>query len=94
MAWEISMTPEGWETLRESLGYLPKGDLVAALAHGDVSMRNAEGDDRVGADELAQDDVALLSERMSHYASLPIDILQDAAMAMIQEHQTCENGGH
>lgn len=94
MAWEISMGSDGWETLRESLGCLPKGDLVAALACGDVGMRSAQGDDQVDADELAQNSVALLSERMSHYVSLPMDVLRDAAMAMIEEHRTCENGGH
>jgi hypothetical protein len=85
MAWEISITPEGWSEIREKLDDWKKEDLVAAIiddmfeaVYEKAGMNHAK---------LAAD-----AER-KRIEDLPHDVLADRAFELIKQNNTCDNGG-
>jgi hypothetical protein len=83
MAWEISHGPEAWENVRRNLeNWLPEG-LIEALCDAEFEKAEANGEDAASAADARR--VAL--------TGLPLDILVDACLSEIGEHNTCSNGG-
>jgi hypothetical protein len=86
MAWEISISPEGWQEIREQLEQWDKDDLIEAIC-----------DDRFeavfekGGHEHAQR--AFDAER-KRLENLPHDVLVDRAFELVESNGTCENGGY
>ena len=86
MAWEISMSAEGWDNVRRNLHGMDKDSLTIALTDDlfeDLEQRGVELSDI----ELA------IAHKTSELKSLPIDILAEAAMDLVRQHNTCDNGG-
>jgi len=84
MAWEISHSAEAWDNARANLEAMGSERIINALAdeaYHDACEADADG-------ERAAD------ECRARLASLPLDILVDAAMGSIRRHNTCDSGGH
>lgn len=86
MAWEISITAEGWADIRTALDSWTSEALIEALADDTLEAKLAAGVDQETAETAA-------TLRREQLARLPQDILADAAFELIQEHNTCDNGG-
>lgn len=83
MAWEISISAEGWGEIYEELGNWSKDDLIDALVADDSA-------DYEGGDILAF--MENLSKDYHKYASH--ESLVDEAFSRVQENNTCDNGGY
>lgn len=93
MSWEISITPEGWDTLRESLSIQPRSKLIAALlSDGLDQWRNEQGG---AADEsiLAEYWAAHREALFAPLKDLPASVLAGHVFALIEGHMSCEPGG-
>lgn len=86
MPWSISMSVSGWERVREQLNQWEDADLIKAIS-----------DDRYEMVYPLAGPVhanAALCAAHSRLGRLSHDELVDAAYRLIEEHQTCEVGGH
>jgi len=84
MAWEISMSMEGWGDVRCNLHAMDKQELIDAIADDELeAMETMPGD----SDEIC-------AARKAELDQLDQDTLADAAYDLIAEHNTCDNGGH
>ena len=85
MAWEISITAEGWAEIRQQLEKWDKDDLINAICDDKFEMVYGKA-----SQEHAQR--AFDAER-NRLEDLPHDILVDRAFELIEENGTCDNGG-
>jgi hypothetical protein len=85
MAWEISITAEGWQEIREKLDDWDRASLIAAIT--DDTFERVE---KLAGQHHAQR--AADSER-KRIEELPHDILSDRAYELIEANNTCDNGG-
>lgn len=88
MAWEISMTTEGWESVREALRNprkWSKRKLVNALCDDRFEMVLHKGGEKHA--------VRAAAAQRKRLNALPHDALADLAMDSIESNNTCDNGG-
>ena len=86
-AWEISMSPEGWNNVYENLHGMSVEELAEAIASDDFAKINDEKDPLGG-------DISFLETKEEYYLKLPQDVLADEAYKRIEENNTSDNGGH
>ena len=89
MAWEISITQEGWQELYEECHEQEHEWLVQAILGDEIEAREQEESMELGIEALEP----WLSERQAELRSLPHDILADRAIELIEQNNTCDNGG-
>jgi hypothetical protein len=86
MAWSISITAEGWQEIRDELEKWPKKALITAIA-----------DDKFEAvlekagHHHAESAAAAERRRLKR---LPHDVLVDLAVELVEQNDTCGNGGY
>ena len=85
MAWGISITPEGWSEIREKLNGWKKEDLVAAI----IDDKFEAVYEKAGMKHAQR---AADAER-KRIEDLPHDVLADRAFELIEQNNTCDNGG-
>lgn len=85
MAWEISISTEGWTEIREKLEDWTPDALIAAITDDKFEMVM----DKAGQHHAER---AAVAER-NRLADLPQDILADRAFELIEQNNTCDNGG-
>ncbi len=85
MAWEISITAEGWQEIREKLDDWDRASLVSAITD-DTFERVEKLADQHHAKRAAAAERKRLEE-------LPHDVLADKAFELIEANNTCDNGG-
>jgi len=85
MAWEISITAEGWQEIRDELERWEDEDLIAAICDDKFeAVYEKAGQDRA---QLAFD------AEKQRLENLPHDLLVDRAFELVEQTNTCENGG-
>ena len=85
MAWEISITAEGWQEIREKLDDWSRESLIDAIADDKFELVYEKADQH-HAERAAN------AER-KRLAGLPHDILADRAFELVEQNNTCDNGG-
>lgn len=85
MAWEICITAEGWTEIREALEAWDREALIAAITDDKFEAVYAEADEH-HASRAADAE----RKRLEH---LPHDVLVDRAFELIEQNNTCDNGG-
>jgi len=85
MAWEISISANGWADIREKLEVWGRTRLINAISDDKFEMVLAEADEEHAVK-------AKRAER-KRLAALPKDILVDRAYELIEQNNTCDNGG-
>ena len=85
MAWEISISAEGWAAIRQKLDLWSREALIDAIVDDTFEMVY----ERAGQHHA---DRAATAER-HRLEQLPHDILADRAFELVEEHNTCDNGG-
>ena len=85
MAWEISMTAEGWQQLRDRLDDWDRASLIDAITDDTFERVYAQAGDHHA--KRAAD-----AER-KRLEDLPHDVLADRAYELIEQNNTCDNGG-
>ena len=86
MAWEISITAEGWQEIRQQLGNWNKEDLIEAICDDRFEMVY----EQAGHDHAQR---AFDAEK-KRLETLPHDVLVDRAFELVEQTHTCENGGY
>ena len=84
MSWEISITQEGWQNIQNELNNWSREMLVNAISDDYFEMKE-HTENEPSAKEMEWFN--------SNLKSLPFDILVDRAFELIQENNTCDNGG-
>lgn len=85
MAWEISISAEGWSEIREQLEQSSRDALIAAIADDKCEAVYASADSH-HAERAAKAE----RERLQY---LPHDVLVDCAFELIEQTNTSDNGG-
>lgn len=85
MAWEISISPEGWAEIRAELETWGREELIAAISDDKFEAVHA----KAGEEHASR---AARAER-ARLEKLPHDILVDRAFELIEANNTCDNGG-
>lgn len=85
MAWEISITADGWQKIRAELEQWEPDDLIEAICDDRFEMVY----DKAGYAH-AQRAFDAEKQRLAH---LPHDVLADRAFELVEHTNTCENGG-
>ena len=85
MAWEISISAEGWQDIRNKLDDWSHEALIDAIADDTFEAVY----DKAGLEHANR---AADAER-KRLADLPQDVLADRAFEMIEANGTCDNGG-
>ena len=85
MAWEISISVEGWSEIREKLDDWNRDDLIAAITDDKFEAVY----EKAGMDHAKR---AGDAER-KRIEDLPHDVLADRAFGLIEQNNTCDNGG-
>lgn len=85
MVWEISISVEGWQQIRDRLDDWNRASLIAAITD-DTFERVQE---RAGEHHAQR---AANAERQ-RLKNLPHDVLADRAYELIEENNLCDNGG-
>lgn len=83
MAWEISISQDGWDEIYQKLNEMDDSQLIDAL----VSDKSAKVDD----EDLT---IEWFDQAKEPLKELPHDVLVDACFDLIQENNTCDNGGY
>ena len=88
MAWEISMTAEGWRLVWEELTTKwTQEQLIQAIVDDEYeSIEHIVGRNLLDCIDWLHHKAEL--GRLAH------DILVNECMELIEEHNTCDNGGH
>jgi len=86
MAWEISITAEGWQEIRDELEQWEPDDLIEAICDDRFEMVY----EKAGHDHAQR---AFDAEK-KRLEGLPHDILVDRAFELLEQTNTCENGGY
>jgi hypothetical protein len=85
MAWDISISAEGWGEIREQLETWGRDALIAAIADDKFESVFQQADQH-HAERAANAERKRLEQ-------LPHDILGDRAFELIEQNGTCDNGG-
>ena len=85
MAWEISISAEGWAEIREKLDDWNREDLIAAITDDEFEAVY----EKAGMDHAKR---AADAER-KRIEDLPHDVLADRAFELIEQNNTCDSGG-
>ncbi|HQZ67279.1 MAG TPA: hypothetical protein PLY87_19450 [Planctomycetaceae bacterium] len=85
MAWEISITADGWQEIREKLDNRGRASLIAAITD-DTFERVEKLDGQLAAKKAK-------SAERKRIKDLPHDVLADRAYELIEQTNTCDNGG-
>lgn len=85
MAWKISISAEGWSEIREKLDDWNRENLIAAITDDKFEAVY----EKAGMDHAKQ---AADAER-KRIGNLPHDVLADRAFELIEQNNTCDNGG-
>ena len=85
MPWEISITDEGWQEIRDKLDHWDRAALIAAIT--DDTFERVE---QVAGQHHAQR--AADAER-NRLEDLPQDVLADRAFELIEANNLCDAGG-
>jgi hypothetical protein len=85
MAWEISISSDGWTEIREQLETWDKEDLITAITDDKFEMVLAKADEH-HAKRAADAEKNRLSD-------VPHDTLVDLAYELVEQNCTCDNGG-
>jgi len=85
MAWSISITTEGWQEIRENLEDWSREELIEAITDDKFEAVY----DKAGQEHAER---AAAAER-KRLEQLPHDLLVDRAYELIEENDTCDNGG-
>jgi hypothetical protein len=85
MAWEISITADGWQEIRDKLDDWDRASLIAAITE-DTFERVEHKADQHHAKRAADAERKRLED-------LPHDVLADRAYELIEANNTCDNGG-
>lgn len=85
MAWSISITAEGWQEIREKLDDWSREALIDAIADDKFEMVY----EKAGLEHAER---AANAER-ERLQSLPHDLLADRAFELVEQNNTCDNGG-
>ena len=85
MAWEISITTEGWQQIREKLDDWSSEALIDAICDDKFEMVYEKADQ-----EHAERAANAERERLKN---LPHDLLADRAFELVEQNNTCDNGG-
>ncbi|MEZ6142581.1 MAG: hypothetical protein R3B84_18630 [Zavarzinella sp.] len=85
MAWEISITTEGWQQIRDKLDDWDRASLIAAI--GDDTFERVS---EKGGEHHVQSAADAERQRLEN---LPHNVLADRAYELIEENNTCDNGG-
>jgi len=83
MAWEISMSGEGWDNVRRNVYAWPKEKLYAALCSDYAQKMYAQGDDN---EEHAREYAEIITD-------FPHDVLASEIYDIIVSNNTADNGG-
>ncbi len=86
MAWAISITAEGWQEIRYELERWGRRRLIAAITD-DKFERVLEKGGQTHAERAAT------AER-KRLKTVPHDVLVDRAFELVEQNDTCENGGY
>ena len=85
MAWEISISAEGWTEIRAALEERSRESLIEAIADEKFEEVFSKADDHHAGRASA-------AER-KRLEQLPHDLLVDRAFELIEQNNTCDNGG-
>ncbi|MEZ6131182.1 MAG: hypothetical protein R3C59_21115 [Planctomycetaceae bacterium] len=85
MAWEISITAEGWQQIRDKLDDWDRAALIAAIT--DDTFERVE---QVAGHQHAQRAADAERKRLE---DLPQEVLADRAFELIEQNNLCDNGG-
>ena len=85
MAWEISISNEGWAEIREKLESWTCKELIVAITDDKFEMVMEKA-----GQHHAERAAAAEHKRL---ADLPHDLLADRAFELIEQNSTCDNGG-
>lgn len=85
MAWEISISAEGWTEIRAALEEWSRESLIEAIADDKFEEVYSKSDDHHAGRASAAERKRL--ERLPH------DLLVDRAFELIEQNGTCDNGG-
>lgn len=85
MAWSISISQNGWSEIRDQLDTWDRKSLIAAITDDKFEMVNGKAGEHHA--KRAAD-----AER-KRLGSLPHDLLVDRAFELIEQNDTCDNGG-
>lgn len=86
MAWEISISAEGWGEIREKLDDWNRVDLIAAITDDKFEAVY----EKAGMDHAKR---AADAER-KRIEDLPHEVLADRAFELVEQIGTCDNGGY
>ena len=85
MAWEISITAEGWQEIRDKLDDWDRASLIAAIT--DDTFERVE---QVAGQHHAQRAADAERKRL---ADLPREVLADRCFELIEANNLCDAGG-
>jgi hypothetical protein len=85
MAWEINITAEGWQQIRDKLDQWDRAALIAAIT--DDKFERVE---QVAGQHHAQRAADAERKRLE---DLPQEVLADRCYELIEANNTCDNGG-
>lgn len=88
MAWEISITAEGWQDIYDAL-HSDKWNVNAlsnALADDDFEDAEHNSDNPIEPTQEYWD------KQKAKYSALPKDVLADEAYSRVERNNTCDNG--
>ncbi|MEW4454518.1 hypothetical protein AB1L30_17715 [Bremerella sp. JC817] len=85
MAWEISITAEGWQQIRDKLDDWDRASLIAAITN-DTFERVEQVAGQYHAQRAADAERKRL-ENLTH------DVLADRAFELIEQNNLCDAGG-
>lgn len=85
MAWAISISAEGWQQIRTELESWSRESLITAITD-DTFEHVEERADQHHATRAA-------SAERKRLADLPHDLLADRAFELVEQNNTCDNGG-
>ena len=85
MAWEISISADGWTEIREKLDDWTRDDLIVAICDDKFEFVL----EKAGQHHAER---AAAAER-NRLAELPHDVLADRAYELIEQNNLCDNGG-
>ena len=85
MAWSISITSAGWAEIRDELETWDREALIAGITDDKFEMVH----EKAGEHHASR---AAEAER-KRLANIPHDLLVDRAFELIEQNDTCDNGG-
>lgn len=94
MAWEISISNEGWQEIRKELELWPRQRLINAISDDEYERVERIVNDN-GLDDIPANIPAIASNSLRFRLAYDSDdALVDQAINLIEENNTCDNGGY